>query len=196
MPAMAWIAPWRSRGQRRDWSSDFSQSGADFGDGLPWAKTGCWSLPTLQVAPSKQTVQKGTMRFGKIHLHAAPCRAERTCPAADGLALLSAASGQACTFSPAHPPAEPVQQLRGRGIAGGGQRVRAGQVLPLEAREPGLDRCKPRVLFPQLLGFAPQLLGFVPQLLHPLLVLHHSLLVAGIPSPVERRQPQAPSRQR
>jgi hypothetical protein len=94
---------------------------------------------------------------------------------------------------PAYQRVAPVRRLRGRGIAGGGQRVRAGQVLLLEAREPGLDRCEPRVLAPQLLGFAPQLLGFAPQLLgfapqlfHPLLVLHLALLVAGIPSPVER----------
>ena len=36
----------------------------------------------LQVASSKQTVQRGTMRFGKLHLHAAPCRPGRLsgCP--------------------------------------------------------------------------------------------------------------------
>jgi hypothetical protein len=38
--------------------------------------------------------------------------------------------------------------------------------------------------------------GFAGLRLHPLLVLHLVLLVAGIPSPVERLQPQAPLRQR
>ena len=93
-------------------------------------------------------------------------------------------------------PRQPARQLRGRGIAGGGQRARARQVLPLEVREAGLDRCEPRVLVPELLGFALDLLH--PQfVLHPaLLVLHLAQLDAGIPSPVERLQPQAPLRQR
>jgi hypothetical protein len=47
-----------------------------------------------------------------------------------------------------HRPGQLVRQLRGRGIAGGGQRARARQVLPLEAHEPGFDRCELRVLSP------------------------------------------------
>ena len=94
-------------------------------------------------------------------------------------------------------PGQPARRLLGRGIAGGGQRVRARQVLLLEAREPGLDRCEPRVLFPWppadfVYSCSVSLLsryGFAGLRLHP-------LLVAGIPSPVEHRQPQAPLRQR
>ena len=90
-------------------------------------------------------------------------------------------------------------------------------MLPLEALEPGVARCEPRVLFlellcfaphpqgfvPQLLGFAldllgfsPQLLGFAPQLLRSQLGGVDLLLDVGIVSPVERLQEQAPSRQR
>jgi hypothetical protein len=37
-------------------------------------------------------------------------------------------------------------------------------VHPLEAREPGLDRCEQRVLVPELLGFVLDLLGFALEL--------------------------------
>jgi hypothetical protein len=60
-----------------------------------------------------------------------PCRAIRTAPQV-------------------HQPGQRVRRLRGRGIAGGRQRARSRQVLPLEAREPGFDRCELRVLFPEL----------------------------------------------
>ena len=68
-----------------------------------------------------------------------PCRAIRTAPLV-------------------HPPGQLVRQLRGRGIAGGGQRARARQVLPLEEREPGFDRCELRGLPPKLLDLALELL--------------------------------------
>ena len=56
--------------------------------------------------------------------------------------------------------------------------VRPRQVLPLEVREPGFDRCEPRVLFLQLLGL------FLQQT--------RSLLDVVDGSPVEHRQ-QAPA---
>ena len=80
--------------------------------------------------------------------------------------------------SPPPPPGQPARHLRGRGIAGGGQKVRARQVLPLEAREPGLDRCEPRVLSPQLLGFVLDLLRSLFDLIDlDLELLHHQLLL-------------------
>jgi hypothetical protein len=48
------------------------------------------------------------------------------------------------TVPPAPPPRQRARRLRGRGIAGGEQRLRARQVLPLEAHEPGFARCEPR----------------------------------------------------
>jgi len=68
-------------------------------------------------------------------------------------------------------PGRSLHMAELRGIAGGEQRVRARQMLPLEAREPGLDRCEPRVLSPQLT---------------------RSLLAVVDGSPVEHRQ-QAPT---
>jgi hypothetical protein len=59
-------------------------------------------------------------------------------------------------------------------------------VLLLEAREPELDRCEPRVLLPlPPADFVYSCYGFAGLRLH-------SLLVAEIPSPVRLRQPQAP----
>jgi hypothetical protein len=80
----------------------------------------------------------------------------------------------------APPSGRPARRLGGRGIAGGGQRVRARQVLPLEAREPGLDRCEQRVLVPwPSADFVYSCYGFAGLRLH-------SQPVAGIPSPVEQ----------
>ena len=62
-------------------------------------------------------------------------------------------------------------------------------MLPLEVREPGFDRCEPRVLFLQMLGFFLQLLGLFPQ-------QTRSLLDVVDGSPVEHRQQAPPRRQR
>ena len=66
--------------------------------------------------------------------------------------------------------------------AGCGRCRRAGIGIAQQGIHPGFELGESPVLLPQLLGYAPQ--------------LHHALLVAGIPSPIERRQERAPLRQR
>ena len=48
-------------------------------------------------------------------------------------------------------------------------------MLPLEALEPGVARCEPRVLFLDLLGFVPHSQGFAPLLLDLFIFLRNSL---------------------
>jgi hypothetical protein len=69
-------------------------------------------------------------------------------------------------------------------------------MLLLETREPELERCEPRVLFLQLLDLAIELTRSPLGLVDLLLDLPDLVIDVGIPSPVERRQERAPSRQR
>ena len=70
--------------------------------------------------------------------------------------------------------------MRARNRRWGREGSRARQVLPLEAREPGLDRCEQRVLVPwPPADFVYSCYGFAGLRLH-------SQPVAGIPSPVEQ----------
>jgi hypothetical protein len=127
----------------------------------------------LQVAPQRQTVQRGTMRFGNINLHAARCRPERTGPAA------REHGGRLPWCGRRRRRRRQLRRIRripraGRsrlGLVGcGRRRGRAGGGVEQDRIELGVELGEPRVL-------APQLLGFVPQLLHPQNVRDLPLLV-------------------